>query len=261
MTMKSEKAAYPSGPVAPDRSGDSSKLVSLLALATGAVAMPQTGNADIVFTDMSSNPALVGHSHSSGYTSSFTFTNLPGTANNQIGFKTKTTTSKTATYGARTLLFRTVTVGRQAGSLQLGVQATINGFAVPQADGAAWNNGLNNFFDAKVGRAMFYSQFIHSQKPASDYDPKYLGFIFQDTMHGGALRYGWIKIGLALSPLIGPDVKVYGYAYDDTGAQITMGALPVPEPAPVGLLALGALTWGAKGVRAWRRNRGSSPQA
>src|SRR6516225_7854774 len=38
---------------------DSSKLVSLLALAAGAVAMPETGNANIVYNDLSGNPGMV----------------------------------------------------------------------------------------------------------------------------------------------------------------------------------------------------------
>src|SRR5688572_9832188 len=38
---------------------DTTKLVSLLALATGAVVMPQTGQADIIYTDMNSSPVTV----------------------------------------------------------------------------------------------------------------------------------------------------------------------------------------------------------
>src|SRR5437870_1910235 len=60
--------------------GDSSKLMSVLALATGALAMPQTSNADIIFTDLSANPPTIAGTN----TSSFLIENLPGTA--RLGF-------------------------------------------------------------------------------------------------------------------------------------------------------------------------------
>src|ERR1022692_2828759 len=73
---------------------DPTKLLSLLALATGAAAMPQTTNADIIFTDLSSYPVTVGYSG----VAEFDFT-LPGTAQLAItrrGGSIKNTTSKGA---------------------------------------------------------------------------------------------------------------------------------------------------------------------
>src|SRR5579862_781214 len=65
----------------PDSGAARSKLMSLLALAAGAVAMPQASNADIIFTDLSANPfSVLGIN-----TSSFLIDNLPGTA--QLGFQ------------------------------------------------------------------------------------------------------------------------------------------------------------------------------
>src|SRR5215471_13115163 len=69
---------------------DSSKLMSLLALAAGAVAMPETGNASIVYTNLGGNPGMAGSN-----TPPFIIT-LPGSA--QLEFKeirtgTKATTS------------------------------------------------------------------------------------------------------------------------------------------------------------------------
>src|SRR5256885_17025123 len=60
--------------------GDATKLLSLLALAAGAVAIPETSNADIIFTDLSANPVTVG----TNANSSFLIDNLPGTA--RLGF-------------------------------------------------------------------------------------------------------------------------------------------------------------------------------
>src|SRR5262245_7289417 len=89
--------------------GNSSKLVSLLALAAGAVAIPQTGNADIIYTDLSSNPVLVGFSP--GYSGgTYIFTNLPG--NVLVGFATHSNVVYTY-YGIGGLkTYRTVAAGK-----------------------------------------------------------------------------------------------------------------------------------------------------
>ena len=51
----------------------------------------------------------------------------------------------------------------------------------------------------------------------------------------------------------GPNVTIWGYAYDNTGAQLTMGS--VPEPGSAAVLAVGALMLGARGLRNWRHHR------
>ena len=43
-----------------------------------------------------------------------------------------------------------------------------------------------------------------------------------------ALRYGWIDLGLSYDNASVPELKIYGYAYDDTGAEILTGALILP---------------------------------
>src|SRR5437870_1799342 len=84
--MKIESAAGAGSAPSSPTHAESAKLVSLLALAAGAVAMPQTSNADVIYTDLSSNPAMVGCG--SGFGSGYAITNLPGAA--QIGFRTHT---------------------------------------------------------------------------------------------------------------------------------------------------------------------------
>ena len=98
------------------------------------------------------------------------------------------------------------------------------------------------------------------------YGPAYLAFEFKDSSKTGSpLRYGWVGITVANGDLYDgdyPQLTVSGWAYDDTGAQIAMGFQgPVPEPSSMALLALGALTLGAAGVRSWRRNRAAASQA
>jgi len=222
-----------------DSNGDSAKLLSLLALATGAVAMPQTSNADIIYTDLTANPVHVGTAGSSSYI----INNLPGTA--QLGFHTYIIAN--SRHGLSSSRF--VTGGQEAGFVQI---KTNGGFFFAANPGQVWNTlGNSNTKTGGVGGvANFYSF-----GPAS-YNNKYLLFRFKDsTQAGSPFRYGWINVGLANDAGDGryPDLAINGYAWDNTGATIVAGQ--VPEPTAAALLALGALTLGAKGLRSWRKNR------
>jgi hypothetical protein len=73
------------------------------------------------------------------------------------------------------------------------------------------------------------------------------------------MRYGWVELSLANTPGSDglPEIAIEGYAWETTGAFLTSGQ--VPEPSATALLALGALTLGAKGLRSWRKNRPAKP--
>jgi PEP-CTERM putative exosortase interaction domain len=218
-----------------DSNGDSAKLLSLLALATGAVAMPQTSNADIIYTDLTANPIHVGPAANANYV----INNLPGTA--QIGFHTH----HRSTFVSSS---RFVTGKQQAGYVRIRTNAS---FFVMANAGQTWNQIGGNVTISGAGGANNYS---NSFPPS--YNNKFLLFRFKDsTQPGSPLRYGWINLGLANAPGNGnfPDIAINGYAWDTTGAQIIAGQ--VPEPTAPALLALGALTLGAKGLRSWRKNR------
>lgn len=242
--MQSEKREIPAGARATD--GDSAKLLSLLALTAGAVAMPQTSNADIIYTNMTSSPALVGFA--GGYSATFDLT-LPGTA--QFGFRTHQHTVYTYTGIGGSISFRTVTAGRM-GSVQAGLQAQPNGFVLPLDNGAAWTQAVGLYYNASLGKATTFAHL-----PASGYSHKYLAFAFSDTSQGGAMRYGWIEVSLSIANIFGagtgPNVTIFGYAYDTAGNRLSMGA--IPEPSSAAILAFGAMILGAGGVRSWRRNR------
>jgi hypothetical protein len=211
---------------------DSSKLLSLLALAAGAVAMPQSSNADVVFTDLGTNFVTIGP----GGVASFLIDNLPGTA--KLGFS----------FHAPTASSRLVTGGQKAGYVRM--KTDQHSFVVPSPAGPTWNqipgvSSVNGIIGKAQGNARTPTSFIHL----------YLPFKFGNgPSPGNQVYYGWIDASLS-NPQggAGPDVTIFSYAFDNSGAPLAMGA--IPEPAPVGLLALGALTFGAKGLRAWRRNR------
>jgi hypothetical protein len=240
--MKRESAKSSSTATSAPRNGESSKLVSLLALATGAVAIPQTGNADIIYTDLSSSPVTT------GYGNSYTISTLPGTAT--LTFETR----RTSTYFS--IRYSQTLIGAPAGGLA-GLQVGVDNFALHRGKGAAW---ANQSLYANVAVAIAAS---YANGPASygQIDHEYLAFGFYDTTAGNAFRYGWLEVSMANAPLHGgfayPTLTIYGYAYDNTGAKLAMGD-GVPEPSSAAVLALGAMALGAKGLRAWRRKQGAA---
>jgi len=230
--MKTEPAINPSATHKPGH--ESAKLASLLALATGAIAIPQTGSADVIVTDMSGNPAHVGFQ----FDPSFVITNLPGTARLGFSFHRQGTSSLTSLRG--------VLAGQVAGYVRVKTNANL---MVHVPAGMAWNQVAGNVsISGTMGLANY-----GAHNPNS-YGPEYMLFRFKDSTQGNALRYGWAEVSLGngnLNSTEGPDVTISRYAYDTTGAQLPTGQ--VPEPNSVELLALGALVFGAKGVRCWKR--------
>src|ERR1019366_4482917 len=123
---------------------DPTKLVSLLALATGAAAMPQTTNADIIFTDLSSSPVTVGYSGVAQY--NFT---LPGNAGLKIFRRQGTGNTVELSGSVRSSHRRTLDVYQSRGSAKLNVN---NYFVVPHAKGDVWQ-GQSAFASAGIARA------------------------------------------------------------------------------------------------------------
>jgi len=233
----------------PTSEADSSKLVSLLALAAGAAAMPQTGSADIVYSNMNSSPVIIGYG--AGGTDSFIF-NLPGTA--QFGFQRQQYTTY-STLASVTTYYRSVLAGDRGFGAPAGIWGNSFAFAAPLPFDATWSaGGVGLFYNVAVGTAHFGTLAI-GQYPATGYDRQYLAWIFQDSSQGNAQRYGWVEISLSMAPYNsgGPNVTIWGYEYDDSGVRPNMGS--VPEPGSGALFALGALALGSRGLRKWRQNR------
>jgi hypothetical protein len=223
--------------------GDSAKLLSLLALAGGAIAMPQTTNADIVFVDLSANPAHVGPLTGS----SFIINTLPGDA--QLGFHT-------GHIGNNSTTSIRLIIGRQdAGYARIKTAASY--FMMVNA-GQVWNPLVGKTTSLGFGGRNSYDGV---RATPGSYNDKYLLFEFKDSTQppGSQMRYGWVELSLANNPGndAHPDIAIEGYAWDTTGAAIATGQ--VPEPSATALLALGALTAGAKGLRSWRKNRPTKP--
>lgn len=240
------------------RQTDPAKLMSLLALATGTAAIPQTSNADIIYQNLNSGPVTVGSAGLDHYTFI-----LPGTV--QFGLARNSSALKSNS-GSRTFYYRSVIAGKIGAGASAKVHAS-NRQIIPHAQGDVWQ-GQNGLATAAVGTARQVKSFgtpvSSSHSPDSYSGHKYLAFQFADSTQANKTLYGWAEISLIngnLASSTGPNVTIYGYAYDDSGAFIAAGETTVPEPSSMAFLAVGALTLGAKGLRAWRRKPASTPAA
>lgn len=228
---------------------DTTKLVSLLALASGSIAMPQTGQADIIYTDLSSSPVAV------NYNSTPFWFSVPGTA--QVGFFGRQATVTTTYLSVLTYKYRLVMAGDQQ---QVAGGVGGNGNLVQHlASGATWDQPAGLFYNMPVAFASDGG----GASPNSGYNNRYLAWFFRDSTQGNAFRYGWAEYNLSVAGYFagGPTVTVLRYAYDDSGAKPTMGQLPVPEPSSGALLALGAMALGSRGLRKWRQQKESAQQS
>ena len=89
---------------------------------------------------------------------------------------------------------------------------------------------------------------------------EYLLFRFD----GGRLPrdlYGWAQLSVSIKTPHDVEVTVVDWAYDASGAQIPAGDTGTPEPSTFVLAGLAALALGAKGLRAWRLARKTSPSS
>lgn len=226
-------------------SREAAKLTSLLALAAGAVALPQAGQADIIYTNLGPSGYSIGFSAQE----SLQFV-IPGNAN--IGFRREALQTYVGPQ-SNTVNIRLVLAGDLGG----GAGGGFNGadVATPKPFGAAWDNPAL-LYNVPVA----WVDDVGGQSATSNFDHQYYAWTFNDSTQGGAARYGWAEVSLAMAGYNagGPTLTVWGYAYDDTGAKLTMGQA-IPEPTSTALLALGAMALGARGVRKWRQDRMPKP--
>ena len=78
-------------------------------------------------------------------------------------------------------------------------------------------------------------------------------------MSGNQLQYGWVGMSAATVTPGNPlnmSVTLTDWAYDDSGAKITAGA--IPEPSSAALAMSGALVLGAAGLRQWRKRKAAT---
>ncbi len=232
------------------------KILSLLALSTGALALPQTGEGTII--DSGVINAKVGFS--SGFNASFTL-DVPGT--HDLRLVRGSNTAGTFFSSTRTHKVELKPVNGYAAIRAYSV--SLRNFAKRANAGATWNAiGTQTKTGGLIGRrATFYSLGYPTGGGVDlpgGFTDKYVAFRFQDSTKGNANRYGWALMSMDIEPFstpfagTGPDVTLRRWAYDDTGAMIPMGAI-IPEPTSTAMVMFGALALGATGVRRWRAQK------
>ncbi|WOO39982.1 hypothetical protein [Rubellicoccus peritrichatus] len=78
--------------------------------------------------------------------------------------------------------------------------------------------------------------------------PRFIGFSFTPD---STKLHGWASVTLSTGGFSGI-VTINNWAYEDSGAAITMGAIPESSDVALGL---GGLALGAVGLRSWRKNK------
>jgi len=131
-----------------------------------------------------------------------------------------------------------------SGSFFLYGSGTGNGFVNNFAGGTGTgvdNLPLGTVVDGSLGYLNNSTETTGPTAFVLNSSANYGGFRFVDEVTGGT-RYGWAQFSLSTSPTAQPRTIV-AYAYEDSGAGIAVGATggTTPEPASLGLLALGAV--------------------
>jgi len=229
-----------------------SSLPSLLTLAAGASALPLAADAGIVYTSLGAKTVGFGGGQLTVYD-----IYLPGTA--AVEF-VRSMGSISSTH--RILAHQKggyVRIGRQSNARsEVNSIGGIN-VAFRTNSGANWNKA------ARTGQATFGNIVrsinwgtVMTTGPGA-FSNKYLLFSFENSSSGNQLEYGWVGMSAATVTAGNTSkmsVTLTGWAYDDTGAKITAGA--IPEPGSATLAMGGALVLGAAGLRQWRKRKAAT---
>jgi|GEM_PF-6317607 hypothetical protein len=110
---------------------------------------------------------------------------------------------------------------------------------------------LLSFGDLIDDQLTFDEGFAYTSSWPSSSEPGYAGFQFtiEDSTY-----YGWALFGVDAENVYDGELTLYGFAYDNTGAAITAGAISaVPEPTTT--TAIAGLLAGSAAAFAVRRRR------
>jgi hypothetical protein len=128
------------------------------------------------------------------------------------------------------------------------------------AAGKKWGTiAASNNVDGHAGIASFSKTAAHGATKTNgpgDFTDQYFAFEFVNG-NTNQTDYGWMY-GSLTGTYANKTYDLISYAYDNTGAQIAMGATPVPEPGSLALCAMAALVAGAAGMRRFKAARSNA---
>ena len=225
------------------------KLASLSALGAGALAAgAENADASTIFYSGFMDQK-VGFDTGSGYGAGYTAPALPGGAQ----FKFGRSVSAFSTSGRAYDVFAadaSANSNLRFAATRIGLVPFVRIFNT----GAQWSSlGRVVVSDAIGGRAKTDSgSHTFGNKPFSR---DFALFQFGGCPSSSGTCYGWVELNLANTlGTPGPNIEILGYGYDTSGATIPAGA-GIPEPQTFELAGLGALVFGAIGLRRWRAAR------
>jgi hypothetical protein len=220
---------------------DTSKLLASLGVAAGALATTSAAQAAVVVTDVNTTVGYTVSGPTSGYVfqangnPTFAISPFPGLGTNRF----------VAFQGSSSF----------AASNYLKIKAK-NAFAAAAAPGTKWA-GVTSFTRVASGAYVIGQDIANGRM----LNPLATGELYYDVIFndGGTSAYGWVSLTEFDNGPSDFGVHIDQFAYDTTGAQIAAGntgaPAAVPEPASLGLLAIGALVSGAAGTRRFKRAR------
>lgn len=252
------------------RSSPSESIVSVLSLACAA-ALPSVSADAAIIVDNS----LVGQTVGFSYLPSVSLS-LPGGA--EFSLRTKVTSyNGGGVTPMRYFRIRAAVVNGAVGrmgafrSVASGIGGQSVAFRTDLNTAVNWNDNAG----ARIGageanvlvslngfRATYYgygnSTFVSAIIGPGGFSEKFLLFTFDNS---GTTNYGWVE--LTTGTIDRGDesamaVTIGRVAYDNSGALIGAGQVPIPEPASAALAMGGAMVVGAAGLRRWRRERAAS---
>jgi len=231
-----------------------SSLPSLLTLAAGASALPLAADAGIVYTSLGAQTVGFGSGQQLSYPILF-----PGIAG--IEFVAGVASGSSSTHR--------ILAHQYGGYVRIARQSDHRSEAVPGSGGLnvafRTNSGANWVNAARTGQSTFGNiiRSVHSGTALTTgpgaFSNKYLLFSFKNSLSGNQLQYGWVGMSTATVTPVNPlnmSVTLTDWAYDDSGAKITAGA--IPEPSSAALAMSGALVLGAAGLRQWRKRKAAT---
>jgi hypothetical protein len=247
--------------MSPEKTSRSSQgLLTHLTLAGAAALAGSSANAQIVLTDVN-----VDIGYGPGGSASFT-SSLPGISQFAI-LRSNPSSSSVHLIGLR---------GGEPGYLLVKTAQTRNTFFQENTIaisplGAKWSSIPGTVDNGARFAGVFSGQSTDGGHSTRNFGYRtftdgYFAFEFEDTTNGNQLDFGYIKASLTDDTFGGLTLHISDYAFDASGQEIAMGALPtasgVPEPSPaLALAALSALSLGAVGVRRMKANRTNRQEA